>query len=67
MDIKLSKEIDSELKKASERLGFDERKIVERAILFYLSAIKNQIDLNKEFKDWEILSDEALINFENSL
>ncbi len=67
MEIKISKSIDKELKKASENLGFDEERIVERAILFYLNAIKNQLDLNKEFKDWDSLSDEAIVNFENNL
>ena len=67
MEIKISKDLINELKKVSENLGFDEEKIVERALLFYLNAIRNQLELNKEFNELDELSDEALVNFENSL
>ena len=67
MEIKISKDLINELKKVSEYLGFDEEKIVERALLFYLNVIRNQLELNKEFNELDELSDEALVNFENSL
>ncbi|MEK6842807.1 MAG: hypothetical protein AABX84_03240 [Nanoarchaeota archaeon] len=67
MEIKISKDLINELKKVSENLGFDEEKIVERALLFYLNVIRNQLELNKEFNELDELSDEALVNFENSL
>ena len=67
MEIKISKDLINELKKVSENLGFNEEKIVERALLFYLNAIRNQLELNKEFNELDELSDEALVNFENSL
>ena len=67
MEIKISKDLINELKKVSENFGFDEEKIVERALLFYLNVIRNQLELNKEFNELDELSDEALVNFENSL
>ena len=67
MEIKISKDLINELKKVSGNLGFDKEKIVERALLFYLNAIRNQLELNKEFNELDELSDEALVNFENSL
>ena len=67
MKIEISNEIDAELRKVSENFGFDKRKIIEKAILFYLGAVKKQAELNKEFNELDELSDEALVNFENSL
>lgn len=67
MEIKISKEIDAELKRVSENFGFDKQKIIEKALLFYLDFIKKQAELNKEFNELDELSDEALVNFENSL
>lgn len=67
MEIKIPRELNIEIENASKVLGFDEKEIIERAILFYLDVIKKQLDLNKEFNEWDILSDESLVNFENSL
>ena len=67
MKIEISNEIDAELRKVSENFGFDKQKVIEKAILFYLGAVKKQAELNKEFDELDELSDEALVNFENSL
>jgi hypothetical protein len=67
MEIKISKQTDNKLKNASKTLGFNEKEIIERAILFYLDTIKKQLELKQEFEDWNMLSDEALVNFEESL
>jgi len=67
MRIKLSKGLDEKLKSASDTLGFDEHEIIERAILFYLDTIEKQLELKHEFREWDILSDEALVNFEAAL
>lgn len=66
MEVKISKDIDMELKKVSENLGFNKQKIIEKAILFYLNNVKKQTDLNREFNEFDELSDEALFNFEKS-
>ena len=65
--IELSKRIDEMVKSASDTLGFDEQEIVERAILFYLDTIEKRIELKREFEEWDILSDEALANFDAAL
>jgi len=67
MNIKLSEGLDKKLKSASDVLGFDEQRIIERAILFYLDAIEKQIELKREFIEWDNLSDEAIADFEAAL
>lgn len=67
MQIQISTEIDKKLKQVSDISGFSEKDIIERAILFYLDTIQKQMQLKSEFKEWDMLSDEALENFENIL
>jgi len=67
MQIQITREIDKKIKQVSEISGFSEKDIVERAILFYLDTIQKQLQLKSEFKEWDMLSDEALENFENTL
>lgn len=67
MEIQIPKETDKRLKRASEILGFKKQEIVDRALLFYLDTIQKQMELKKEFKEWDALSDEALMNFEKAL
>ena len=64
MQVQISKEFDKKIKQASEALGFEDKKIVERALLFYLDAVKEHLELKQEFREWDALSDEALIVFE---
>ena len=66
MQIQISTEIDKKLKQVSDISGFSEKDIIERAILFYLDTIQKQLQLKSEFKEWDMLSDEALENFENT-
>ena len=67
MKIKLSEKINEKVKSASDILGFDEQKIIERAILFYLDTIEKQLALKQEFMEWDKLSDEAIADFEAAL
>ncbi|MFH1257223.1 MAG: hypothetical protein V1494_08110 [Candidatus Diapherotrites archaeon] len=67
MQVQISKKLDKKIRQASKTLGFEEKKIVERAILFYLSAVKSQLELKREFIEWDLLSDEALGLFEKGL
>jgi len=67
MQLQLQKEMREKLKKASGILGFKEEEIVDRAVIFYLDTIQKQLDLKEELKEWDILSDEALEDFERSL
>ncbi len=67
MRIKLPDGLDEKVKFASDALGFDEREIIERAIIFYLDTIEKQLALKNEFEAWDTLSNEALANFEATL
>ena len=64
MQVQISKEFDAEIKQAAKALGFEDKKIVERALLFYLDAVKEHLELKREFREWDALSDEALARFE---
>ncbi len=55
------------LKKISAEADIREEYLVQKAILFYSDAIQSQVDLKNEINDWEVLSDEALSNFEEML
>ncbi len=65
--VQISEGAYSEVKHASTMLGFNEQDIVERAIVIYLDIIQKQVELKKEFQEWDELSDEALDNFEGAL
>ncbi len=67
MQIELPKETSSKLSKASKVLGIEDKEIVDRAIIVYLDSIEKMLELKREMKDWDALSDEALISFEKSL
>ena len=67
MEVQITKELDDRLVLASESFGFDKQKMVERAILFYLDALSNQLELKAEFDVWDEMSDEALVKFEEEL
>ncbi|MCX6154825.1 MAG: hypothetical protein NT007_11775 [Candidatus Kapabacteria bacterium] len=67
MELALSLAVDRKVSNAALSLGFKKQELIERALLVYLDLMKNQIDLNKEFTSLDLLSDEALINFEEQL
>ncbi|MEK6862232.1 MAG: hypothetical protein AABY07_09795 [Nanoarchaeota archaeon] len=67
MQIELQKDTSQKIEKASKILGIKEKELIDRALLLYLDSISKYIELKKEFKDWDELSDEALTNFEKSL
>lgn len=48
------------IRDASKVLGVEEKDILERASLFYLDAIKGELEFKKELDFWDYLSDEAL-------
>ena len=67
MNINLTKSTDAQLKVASKRLGFNENVLVQRAILFYLAALEDDLKLKQEFEGWDSASDESFARFEKSL
>lgn len=52
---------------ASELLGVGKQELVDKALLLYLDNLSKFLDLKRELKEWDALSDEALKNFESSL
>lgn len=56
----LTKQTKINIKNASRALGIGEADILERASTFYLDAVKQDVELKKEFDFWDYLSDETL-------
>jgi len=67
MQIETTRDTDKKIKEASKVLGLEEEDIIERAITLYLDNIQKYVELKRELKDWDALSDEAFMNFERSL
>jgi len=57
----VNKKIKSDLINASKIIGLSESDIFERALSYYLNALKSKMDLKKEFEAWDKLSDEAML------
>lgn len=67
MQIEIPEDTLEKVNKVSDLLGIKEKELIERAILLFLDNMSKYLDLKKEMKEWDILSDEAIINFERSL
>lgn len=67
MQVQLKENLYNDVKTASRFIGIDEEELIDRALLFYLNSIQADIDLEKELKAWDSLSDEALINMDAGL
>lgn len=67
MQIDISEDISRKIEEISKNLGIEKIHLVDRAVLLYLDSISKHLNLKQEMKEWDLLSDEALINFEKSL
>ena len=67
MQIEIPKDTLIKINNISELLGIKKDELVGRAILLYLDNLSKYLELKQEMHDWDILSDEALLNFEKSL
>lgn len=67
LKVEVSKEIESKLKDTSKLLGVNEQAVVDRAIITYLNSLGREIQLKKESRQWDKMSDEAFLDFESSL
>ena len=65
--IEIPKDTSKKVDEASKILGIQKDKLIDRAILVYLDTISKYSNLKKEMAEWDLLSDEALINFEKLL
>lgn len=67
MKTALSSTINSKIRRASRKLGIQEKELLNNAVLFYLDNIAPYLDLKEESNAWEKLGDAAFLKFEKSL
>ena len=67
MQIEIQKDTSKKIEETARILGIKNKELIDRAILLYLDNINKFIELKQETKEWDVLSDDALINFEDSL
>ena len=67
MSMETSKDLSQKVDEASKALGIKRQELIDRALLVYLDNLAKYINLKREMKIWDELSDEALENFENSV
>ncbi|MEK6887586.1 MAG: hypothetical protein AABX14_01430 [Candidatus Aenigmatarchaeota archaeon] len=64
MAIELPSDVGKKLLEVSKLLDMEEEEIVNRDVSLYLDNAQKYVDLKKELKVWDELSDEAFNNFE---
>ncbi len=67
MQVNFHNQTMARLKKVSQQIGIREENLIQRAVLYYLDVIQKQAELIDEMNDWDRLSDESLVNFEEML
>ena len=67
MQVEIPRDTSGKIIKTAELLGIKKEELVDRAILLYLDNISKYTELKKEMQEWDLLSDEALMNFEKLL
>ena len=63
----LTKKNERGVAEAARLMGIDKRELVERAVLLYLESIRATLDLEKELRGWDALSDEAFLRMGKTL
>ena len=64
MRVQVQNNLYQKIKTTSRVMGVDETELIDRALLLYLRAIQQTVELRQELKDWDELSDEAFMNME---
>lgn len=67
MKVTIQKQLEQEMRRASEVMGVSEEELAERAMRFYLASIQQELALEKELNAWDHVSDEALLNMERAM
>lgn len=67
MQVEIPKDTSAKIRKIVRLLGIKKQQLVDRAILLYIDNLSKYLELKEEMKEWDYLSDEALLNFEKSL
>lgn len=60
MPIAIEKKYQKSISEVSRSMGIREKDLVDRALALYLDSAKKILDVEKEFKAWDALSDESL-------
>ena len=66
-EMQLAQDTSEKVVRASHILGIQKQEFVDRAILLYLDNLEKYLNLKQEMQEWDILSDEALFDFEKEL
>ncbi|MBS3176375.1 hypothetical protein J4457_04005 [Candidatus Woesearchaeota archaeon] len=67
MNVELEKTTFQKVDRASKLLGIKKNQLIDRAVLVYIDNLSKYLDLKQELDAWDVLSDEALTNFEKAL
>ncbi len=67
MEIEITKEVDTKQNQISSVSGLNRKKIIIKAIDYYLLVLEKESKLKNEFDSLDKLSDEALLDFEENL
>jgi len=67
MQITMQKQLEQEMKRASEIMGVSEEELAESAMRFYLASIHQELALEQELQAWDQVSEEALLNMERGM
>jgi nucleoside-triphosphatase THEP1 len=67
MKVTVQKQLEQDMRRASEVMGVSEEELAERAVRFYLASIHQELELEKELYAWNQVSDEALLNMERDM
>jgi hypothetical protein len=67
MKVTIQKQLEQQMRHASEVMGVSEEELTERAMRFYLATIHQELELEKELNAWDQVSDEALLNMERTM
>lgn len=66
MKVIVHEKLRKDIRRASRIMGVDEQELAQRAMRFYLASIQQEMELEKESRAWEQVSDEALLNMERA-
>ncbi len=67
MQVQFQEETLTRIRQISREIEVHEENLVQRAVIYYLDTIQKQVELKKEMNQWDMMSDEALANFEEML
>jgi len=66
MKVITHEKLKKDMKRASRIMGINEQELAQRAMRFYLASIQQEMELEKESRAWEQISDEALLNMDRA-